>query len=152
MLYNKHAKCYKRFALCLYSISLFLLARSLLFWLEKNESVSSRPFIILWVKSKEESQYLMTVHYVYTRHSLRLYSVVIWSLIQVWLFCDSMDCCPPGSSVQGIFQARTLEWVAISFSRGSSQLRYWTQVSSITGWLFTLWATTEALVVYVVWI
>ena len=33
--------------------------------------------------------------------------------------CDSMDCRPPGSSVHGIFQARILEWVAISFSRGS---------------------------------
>ena len=34
--------------------------------------------------------------------------------------CDSMDCCRPGSSVRGISQARILEWVAISFSRGSS--------------------------------
>ena len=33
--------------------------------------------------------------------------------------CDPMDCCPPGSSVRGIFQARILEWVAISSSRGS---------------------------------
>ena len=32
--------------------------------------------------------------------------------------CDPMDCSPPGSSVHGILQARTLEWVAISFSRG----------------------------------
>ena len=35
--------------------------------------------------------------------------------------CDPMDCSPPGSSVHGILQARTLEWVAISSSRGSSQ-------------------------------
>ena len=34
--------------------------------------------------------------------------------------CDSLDCSPPGPSVYGTFQARTLEWVAISFSRGSS--------------------------------
>ena len=34
--------------------------------------------------------------------------------------CEPMDCSPPGSSVHGIFQARILEWVAISFSRGSS--------------------------------
>ena len=34
--------------------------------------------------------------------------------------CDLMDCSPPGSSVHGIFQARILEWVVISFSRGSS--------------------------------
>ena len=37
--------------------------------------------------------------------------------------CDPMDCSPPGSSVHGILQARTLEWVAISSSRGSSQPR-----------------------------
>ena len=35
--------------------------------------------------------------------------------------CDPMDYSPPGSSVHGIFQARILEWVATSFSRGSSQ-------------------------------
>ena len=34
--------------------------------------------------------------------------------------CDPMDCSLPGSSVHGIFQARVLEWTAISFSRGSS--------------------------------
>ena len=34
--------------------------------------------------------------------------------------CDPMDCSPPGSSVHGILQARILEWVAICFSRGSS--------------------------------
>ena len=40
-------------------------------------------------------------------------------LNHVWL-CDPMDCSPPGSFVHGIFQARILEWVAISFFRGSS--------------------------------
>ena len=58
--------------------------------------------------------------------------------------CDSMDCSPPGSSVHGILQARILVWVAISFSRGSSQTRDWTQVSHIAGRFFTLWATREA--------
>ena len=51
--------------------------------------------------------------------------------------CDPMDCSPPGSSVHGILQARILEWAAISFSRGSSQPRDWTQVSHITGRFFT---------------
>ena len=37
--------------------------------------------------------------------------------------CDPMDCRPPGSSVHGILQARILEWVAVPFSRGSSQPR-----------------------------
>ena len=47
-----------------------------------------------------------------------------------------MDYSPPGSSVRGIFQARVLEWVAISFSRGSSQTRDRTQVSCIVGRCF----------------
>ena len=47
--------------------------------------------------------------------------------------CNSMDCSPPGSSVHGIFQARVLEWVATSFSRGSSWLRDRTWVSCIAG-------------------
>ena len=51
--------------------------------------------------------------------------------------CDPMDCSPPGSSVHGIFQARVLEWVAISFSRGSSQPRDRTPVSRIAGRFFT---------------
>ena len=45
------------------------------------------------------------------------------------LFGNPMDCSPPGSSVHGILQAGILEWVAISFSRGSSQPRDWTRVS-----------------------
>ena len=44
---------------------------------------------------------------------------------------DPKDCSPPGSSVHGILQARVLEWVAISFSRGSSRSRDGTQVSCI---------------------
>ena len=47
--------------------------------------------------------------------------------------CDPMDCSPPGSSVHGILQARILEWVAMSSSRGSSQPRDQTQVSLIAG-------------------
>ena len=46
--------------------------------------------------------------------------------------CNPMDCSLPGSSVPGIFQARILEWLAISFSRGSSQLRNQTRVSCIS--------------------
>ena len=59
--------------------------------------------------------------------------------------CDPMECSPPGSSVRGILQARILEWVAIPFSRGSSQPRDRTWVSCITGGFFTSWATREAL-------
>ena len=47
--------------------------------------------------------------------------------------CDPMDYRPPGSSIHGIFQARILEWVATSCSRGSSRPRDWTQVSWVAG-------------------
>ena len=76
-----------------------------------------------------------------------------WKRQQPWYFCmkvkvksrsrvrlcDPMDCSPPGSSVHGILQARILEWDAISFSRGSSWPRNWTQVSCIAGRRFNLW-------------
>ena len=58
--------------------------------------------------------------------------------------CDPIDCSLPGSSVHGIFQARVLEWVAISFSRRVSQPRDWTRVSRTVGRRFTIWATREA--------
>ena len=51
--------------------------------------------------------------------------------------CDPMDCSPPGSSVHGIFQARILEWVVISSSRGSFQPRGWTHISCLAGRFFT---------------
>ena len=54
-----------------------------------------------------------------------------------------MDCSLPGISVHGIFQARILEWVAISFSRRSSNPGNWTRVSRIVGRHFTVWATRE---------
>ena len=51
---------------------------------------------------------------------------------------NPMDCSSPGSSVHGIFQARILEWVAISLSMGSSWPRDWTWVSCIAGRLYHL--------------
>ena len=52
--------------------------------------------------------------------------------------CYTMDCSLPGSSVHGVFQARVLEWVAISFSQGSSQPRDQTQVSCAPQTLYHL--------------
>ena len=63
--------------------------------------------------------------------------VGVESLSCVQLFCGLMDCSPLGSSLHGISQAGILERVAISFSRGSFQLRDQTQVSCIASGFFT---------------
>ena len=55
-----------------------------------------------------------------------------WTLCSACLtLCDPTDCSPPGSSVHGILQARTLAWVAVHVSRGSSWPRDRTRVSSV---------------------
>ena len=73
-------------------------------------------------------------------------SEVKWSEVKVTqsylTLCEPMD-----DTVYGILQARMLEWVAIPFSRGSSQLRDQTQVSHIAGRFFTSWDTREAFLV-----
>ena len=58
--------------------------------------------------------------------------------------CDPMDCILPDSSLHGMLQARILEWVAVSFSRGPSRPRDRTQVSCVAGRFFTNRATREA--------
>ena len=69
-------------------------------------------------------------------------------LLQLCLtLCNSMDCGPPGYSVHGIPQEKSLEWVAISYSRGSSQPRdqiHICYVSALAGRFFTTTATWEA--------
>ena len=63
---------------------------------------------------------------------------------------EPMDYSLPGSSVHGIFLSRMLEWVAIPFSRGSSQPRNWNWVSHIAGRFFTAWLTRAFQVALVV--
>ena len=61
---------------------------------------------------------------------------ILWFLVTCAQSCPmlsgSTNCSPPGSSADGVFQARILEWVSISFSRRSSQPRDWTRVSRIS--------------------
>ena len=87
------------------------------------------------------------VSFICTLHFYVLYNKAKWSWSEVAqscpTLCDPMDCSLSGSSVHGIFQARVLEWIAISFSRGSFQPRGWTQISCIAGRRFTIWATRE---------
>ena len=82
-------------------------------------------------------------------HSLKLTKIEFCKLrfrytTNLQTLCNPMDYSLLGSSVHGIFQARVLEWVAISFSRGSSGPRDRTQVSHIAGRCFIIWAIREA--------
>ena len=101
-------------------------------------------------ESEKENMYMYICIWMY------MYTLIIYILIHLYIYewvnevaqscptlCDPMACSLQGSSVHGIFQERVLEWVAISFSRGSSRPRDWTQVSRIAGRCFTVWATRE---------
>ena len=57
--------------------------------------------------------------------------------------CDPMNSSPLGSSVHGILQARIVEWVAISFSRGESRPRDQTHISCTGSWILYYWTTRE---------
>ena len=82
----------------------------------------------VWIVNKR--MYLLNKNLKYFR-AIRDFILVAWLLNHVRLFCDSMDCSPPGSAVNGISQARTLERAAISSSRGSSRPRDQIHVSCI---------------------
>ena len=70
------------------------------------------------------------------------------SVQSCWTLCEPTDCSLPGSSVYGILQARILEWIAIPFSRGSSQPRDRTLVSCIAGRFFNIWATEKPCILF----
>ena len=76
----------------------------------------------------------------------------IFVLFSFWVvshsFRDPMDCSMPGSSVYGDLQTRTLEWVDISSSRGSSCPRDWTRISCIGRWALYHWTTWKAPYIY----
>jgi len=92
---------------------------------------------ILWKLKQDFSMFSSECYH----HCEVKWSEVAQSCLTV---CNPMDCSPQGFSVHGILQARILEWVPISFSRGSSRLRDQTPVSHIAGRHFNFWATQEA--------
>ena len=73
---------------------------------------------------------------------IQIVVMVKWSEVaqSCLTLCNPVDCSLPGSSIHGTLQARILQWVAISFSRGSSRPRDRTPVSRTAGRRFTLWA------------
>ena len=70
--------------------------------------------------------------------------ICVWVIQSCQTLCDPTDYSSPDSSVNGILQARILEWVVISFFRESSQQRDWIPVSCIAGGCFTIWAIRAA--------
>ena len=85
----------------------------------------SFPYILF--KSRHYSIFFKNILFIYLAPSLSLgmwVSRFLYSCLMTQsrpTLCGPMDCSPPGSSVHGILQARTLEWVAISSSRGASR-------------------------------
>ena len=103
---------------------------------------------------REERLHFKHLHYLNTLHLLRscLKSLCAACMhtksLQLCLtLCNPMDHSLLGSSVHGILQARLLEWVAMTSSRGASQLRDQTHISYVSligGWFFTTNTTWEA--------
>ena len=88
-----------------------------------------------------EEMYFNIINAIYDKPTTNIMCMNSQSCLTLY---DPRDCSPPGASVHGIFQLRTLEWVSISFSRGSSQPRVQTTSlasPALAGRFFTSWAT-----------
>ena len=113
------------------------------FWLYRERGLLSSCLWNLGVFSERCTEKLpLRVDFIHRGSVLPVYVFVFVIVAQLCLIlCNPMDYSPPSSSVHGISQARILEWVTISFPRGSFQPRDWTVVSCIAGRFFTIWAT-----------
>ena len=120
-------------------------------WMREEDA---EQFTIPWTHSYYRIAELGNTSKLYTGElsHFQFSSVHFSSVVQSCLtLCDPLDCSPPGSSIHGILQARVLEWVAISFSRGSSRPRDQTQVSHSVGRCFNLWATSVLYLTLMLW-
>ena len=100
------------------------------------------PQISLWLRRKETE--LEGLSPPWSKSQSCTNDTWKWSRSVVSDSLRPCGCSPPGSSVHGILQERILEWVAISFYRGSFWPRDQTWVSCIAGRCFTLWATRDS--------
>ena len=101
------------------------------------------------IKQQMDTEKLKTVAYELEEltldfHKRKVLSLGMYCVQSFSILCDLMDYSPPGSSLHGILQARILEWVAISFSRGSSSRpRARTCISCISRWILYHGTTWE---------
>ena len=113
-----------------------------------QEIVKGREACHAAVYGRAKSWTLLSEWTVITWQNMWLLLTQLLSCVQLWpTLCDPMYCTWLGSSVNRIFQAKMLEWVAISFSRGSSQSREWICISSVScigRQILYHWATWEA--------
>ena len=113
--------------------------RLLISWLQSSSEVILEPKMR---KSVTTSTFSLSICHEVMGLDATILAFLIWSeVIQSCLIrWDPMDYSLPASSIHGIFQAKVLEWVAISFTGGSSWTRNGTGVCRITGRHFTIWA------------
>ena len=88
-----------------------------------------------WGRKESDTTEQLSLFLLFSNGRIHIWSRKVLVVQLCPTFCDLMDCRSPGSSVNGIFQARILEWVVISFPRGSSRPRDRICVSCIGRWI-----------------
>ena len=117
-------------------------------WKKQNSSFAHVSMILMFYICSQLASFVDYISSLtsFLAQTLHLpWSEVKWSDVaqSCPTLCDLMNCRLPDFSIHGIFQAIVLEWIAISFSRGSSQPRDRTWVSCIVDRHFTVWVTRE---------
>ena len=129
-------------------------------WEQKPLLLSSVTSKTIWFPREEQTREQLlvfsTVHrhlrHAHVNYKIQYLCVCVLVAQSCPALCNPMDCSPPGSSIHGILQARILEWVAIPFSRGSSQPKDQTRVSCIScigRQILYHWATWKSLLLFV---
>ena len=112
-------------------MSIWVVSSFFFFAMMDCDNYNALVYISFYTCSKVPFEYTLRVKLL--SYMIYNYSVCVLVAQSCSILWDSVDCSLPGSPVHGILQARILEWVAISYSIGSSRLRNWTWVSCITG-------------------
>ena len=124
-----HLGCLQHFILTPFcSTVLELLKTTIIFLLNKSSLFSFLPHLEGKLQIATLREVVNANHYLPHPCFLSCCHLVVKSCL---VFCNPMDCSRPGSFIHGIFQARILEWVATSSSRGSSRPRDQTHISCV---------------------